>query len=132
MSVTSGKQDFAMNAVFCIEMHSGITDPMIDYMAHIFHEPENSLPVNNRMIISQLADDLEYVRESSENLWGDVAQKQSHATKDDRCVPSTTRAREELGLRCKIPLQEAICRTYNRFSAKQGGSPAVRTRGSHA
>jgi nucleoside-diphosphate-sugar epimerase len=59
-----------------------------------------------------------------------------------RYVPSTARAREELGLTVEVPLREAIRRTYtwfsesaiadNPFSDAGISKPAVITRGAHA
>ena len=54
-----------------------------------------------------------------------------------RYVPSTARAREELGLRAEMPLREAICRTHAWFSgdtfSEHGISrPGVAARGTHA
>ncbi len=54
-----------------------------------------------------------------------------------RYVPSTARAREELGLLAEVPLREAICRTHRWFSQNASSSsiparPSVVTRGAHA
>ncbi len=57
----------------------------------------------------------------------------------NRYVPSTARAREELGLRADVPLREAIRRTHAWFSQnsqKKSGNPAIEhhrfARGAHA
>jgi dTDP-glucose 4,6-dehydratase len=42
-----------------------------------------------------------------------------------RYVPSTARAREELGLTVEVPLREAICRTYRWFSENTFSDNAV-------
>ncbi len=54
-----------------------------------------------------------------------------------RYVPSTARAREELGLVAEVPLREAICRTHGWFSQNTSSlssttRPPVVTRGAHA
>ena len=54
-----------------------------------------------------------------------------------RYVPSTARAREELGLQAEIPLREAIRRTHAWFSnspsfKEANSEPAVARRGAHA
>lgn len=49
-----------------------------------------------------------------------------------RYVPSTARAREELGLRAELPLREAIRRTHAWFSERALTSPALAARGTHA
>ena len=54
-----------------------------------------------------------------------------------RYVPSTARAREELGLCAEVPLREAICRTHawfsgNTFSEQGISTPAAARRGTHA
>lgn len=59
-----------------------------------------------------------------------------------RYVPSTARAREELGLTAEVPLREAICRTHRWFSENKFaenpisgagvGKPEVMARGTHA
>lgn len=48
-----------------------------------------------------------------------------------RYVPSTARARNELGLKAEIPLHEAIRRTYDWFAAQQSQQPEL-ARGVHA
>jgi nucleoside-diphosphate-sugar epimerase len=54
-----------------------------------------------------------------------------------RYVPSTARAREELGLHAEVSLHEAICRTHawfsgNTFSEQETSRPTVTARGAHA
>ncbi|MGC2246641.1 MAG: NAD(P)-dependent oxidoreductase [Terriglobales bacterium] len=54
-----------------------------------------------------------------------------------RYVPSTARAREELGLHAEVPLREAIRRTHhwfseNRSSLSATAGPSVAVRGAHA
>lgn len=49
-----------------------------------------------------------------------------------RYVPSTARARAELGLRAEIPLHEGIRRTYEWFDQQQVQQPTAIARGTHA
>ena len=52
------------------------------------------------------------------NVEIDVARSASPGTEVQRYVPSTARAREELGLRVEVPLREAIRRTYAWFAQR--------------
>jgi nucleoside-diphosphate-sugar epimerase len=45
-----------------------------------------------------------------------IASAGSPGAQVHRYVPSTTRVREELGVRVEVPLREAICRTHNWFA----------------
>jgi nucleoside-diphosphate-sugar epimerase len=49
-----------------------------------------------------------------------------------RYVPSTARARAELGLHAEVPLREAIRRTYNWFSEHESSERTLAKRGMHA
>jgi nucleoside-diphosphate-sugar epimerase len=49
-----------------------------------------------------------------------------------RYVPSTARAREELGLNVEVPLREAISRTYRWFTEYEISEQTPTTRGAHA
>lgn len=49
-----------------------------------------------------------------------------------RYVPSTARARAELGLRAEVPLHEGIRRTYDWFAQQHTQRPTLIARGTHA
>jgi dTDP-glucose 4,6-dehydratase len=65
-----------------------------------------------------------------------IASKPSPGVPAHRYVPSTVRAREELGLRAEVPLRAAICRTHSWFlkgeSDEQTSSNSALARGAHA
>jgi dTDP-glucose 4,6-dehydratase len=61
----------------------------------------------------------------------DIASKATPSAPVHRYVPSTARAREELGLRAEVPLRDAISRTHAWFS-KQTFSGQEIPRGTHA
>jgi dTDP-glucose 4,6-dehydratase len=61
-----------------------------------------------------------------------VASLHAPNTPVHRYVPSTARARAELGLKAEVPLHEAIRRTYDWFAAHQIEQPTAVARGTHA
>jgi dTDP-glucose 4,6-dehydratase len=61
-----------------------------------------------------------------------IALAPTPGTQPQRYVPSTARAREELGLRAEVSLREAIHRTHAWFLEQGLGSPALAARGAHA
>jgi dTDP-glucose 4,6-dehydratase len=71
------------------------------------------------------------------NLGVNIASTPSPGAPVHRYVPSTVRAREELGLSAEVPLREAICRTHSWFSEKTSfrqkvSKPDEIRRGAHA
>lgn len=61
-----------------------------------------------------------------------IAAAPTPGTQPHRYVPSTARAREELGLRVEVPLREAIHRTHAWFAEQSPPKPALAARGAHA
>ena len=61
-----------------------------------------------------------------------IASAAKSGTKPHRYVPSTVRAREELGLEARVPLTEGIRRTYNWFAQSQSSRDQLQARGAHA
>jgi len=60
-----------------------------------------------------------------------IASTAAPGAKVHRYVPCTARAREELGLRVEVPLQDAICRTHAWFSEQPVTAQATTVRGVH-
>jgi nucleoside-diphosphate-sugar epimerase len=60
-----------------------------------------------------------------------IATKAEPGAAVHRYVPSTARAREELGLRAEIPLREAICRTHAWYASQSVAAAANNTRGTY-